>query len=128
MLPWQPLAIWMSAATAIHGPVPISDEFRVNETVGRPELFPTICSDARGRFLVSWEQDQDIYARAFDANGASLDSPALLSGPQSAASRGPSCDLNSAGDGAVVWAGGLPKTVAMKRITDARYIEAGTIG
>ncbi|MBN2477131.1 MAG: proprotein convertase P-domain-containing protein [Pirellulales bacterium] len=65
--------------------VPLSAEFRVNVTTAGNQQYPSVAMDTRGGFIVTWTSDQggagdDVYARAFAADGAPLPTDDALSG------------------------------------------------
>jgi hypothetical protein len=58
---------------------PEGSEFMVNEDLFGDHLHPAVSPDGSGGFLVAWElQQQDGYARAFDANGDPIHSQFVL--------------------------------------------------
>lgn len=85
---------------------PRTDEFRAANANVQP-AFPSVSMSGDGRFVIAWEQSQDIYARLFSANGTTV-RPAFVANDYTFNYQTyPSVSMGNDGAFVVAWAGVL---------------------
>jgi len=84
-------------------------EFTVNDETGGVQINPAIAMDPSGNFVVVWEHDGnldenfEVEARGFDANGNELFAQFTVNTGQSGQQVNPAVAMNAAGDFVVAW-------------------------
>lgn len=85
--------------------------FKVNSTAFKSVTWPSVAMNSQGTFVVAWDghsekaSEDDIRARVFSGDGASLTSEILVNTTQTGAQTNPRAAIDSSGQFLVVWEG-----------------------
>ena len=88
---------------------PLGDAFRVNQQVENAQVNPTVAMAGDGSFVVAWDSAHEapdafaVFARAYDATGATAGDDINVSGDFAADHREPSIAADPAGGFVVSW-------------------------
>ena len=85
----------------------LGDNINLNRKITEDYQPPSIASDSTGNFVITWEENNYIYAQRFSKNGTAIDSSFKVHNTYTSLSFPliPSIAMNNSGDFIIVWEG-----------------------
>jgi hypothetical protein len=88
----------------------LGSNFKVNDSTGSgwmgrpPFAMPSISTDSRGNFVITWPFDLDIYAQRYSSDGTALGSEFKVNDDEGSAFQDrPSISIDSSGNFVITW-------------------------
>jgi uncharacterized protein (UPF0248 family) len=83
--------------------VPLTPEFRVNDSTVGLQDYSSIAMDAHGNIVVIWHNSPGLYGRRFDSAGNPLSEEFLIAGSAAYSQLNPAIAMDADGDFVVTW-------------------------